>query len=386
MSDPVVALVFGTRPEAIKLAPIYTELKRRSQPVRVIVTAQHRGLLDQMLAVFDMQPDVDLNIMEEGQTLSEVTCRALTGLQETFQRVRPDIVLVQGDTTTVLGGALAAFYERIPIGHVEAGLRTRDKFSPFPEEINRRLTSHMADVHLAPTRRARHNLQGEGLDPLSIFVTGNTIVDALLWVKDRAPDLAGTEYAWVDDLVGRTILTTIHRRENLGVPFTSICLALLELAGKYPEINIIFPMHPNPKVRAAAHELLGASPRIHLCEPPDYLHFVALMQRVDLLIVDSGGIQEEAPALCIPVLVVRETTERPEGIEAGVTRLVGTQTNTVVAAAAELLDNPSAYEAMASGANPYGDGRAAERVVGALEYFLGVRDSRPPDYDWRQEQ
>ncbi|MBM3473884.1 MAG: UDP-N-acetylglucosamine 2-epimerase (non-hydrolyzing) [Armatimonadetes bacterium] len=387
MEPQSVALVFGTRPEAIKVGPVYQALLSDDTPLRptVIVTGQHRALLDQMLAVFGMTPTHDLAVMSEGQTPASLTGLLVPQLTDVLRETQPDIVLVQGDTTTSVCGAMAAFYNQIPVAHLEAGLRTSNKYSPFPEEINRRLTSHMADVHLAPTPRARHNLQGEGLDPRAIFVTGNTIVDALLWVRDRTPDLAGTEYAWVDDLSGRTILTTIHRRENLGVPFTSICLALLELAAKYPDINIIFPMHPNPKVRAAAHELLEECPRIRLCEPPDYLHFVALMQRADLLIVDSGGIQEEAPALHIPVLVVRETTERPEGIEAGVTRLVGTQTNTIVAAAAELLDNPSAYEAMASGANPYGDGRAAQRVVGALEYFLGVRGSRPPDYDWRQD-
>jgi UDP-N-acetylglucosamine 2-epimerase (non-hydrolysing) len=270
------------------------------------------------------------------------------------------------------------------VAHVEAGLRTQNKYSPFPEEINRRLVSHLVDVHLAPTRRARHNLQGEGIDPLSIFVTGNTIVDALLWVKDRTPALADTDYGWVEDLDGQVILTTIHRRENLGVPFTSICLAFLELVERHASLHVVFPMHPNPKVRAAARELLGNSPRIHLCEPPDYLVFVALMQHADIIVTDSGGIQEEAPALRIPVLVVRDTTERPEGIEAGVTRLVGTETGRIIAAASELLENPTAYGEMASGANPYGDGRASERVIEVLQHHFGVRDARPPDYDWRQ--
>ncbi|MGQ9732982.1 MAG: non-hydrolyzing UDP-N-acetylglucosamine 2-epimerase, partial [Candidatus Zipacnadales bacterium] len=291
-------------------------------------------------------------------------------------------VLVQGDTTTTLCGALAAFYAQIPVAHLEAGLRTNSKYSPFPEEINRRLTSHIADLHLAPTRRARHNLQGEGIDPLSIFVTGNTIVDALLWVRKQTPPLAGTEYEWVDELEGRMLLTTIHRRENLGVPFTSISLALLELLQRYPDLSVVFPMHPNPKVRSAAQELLGQSPRVHLCEPPDYLLFIALMQRADLIITDSGGIQEEAPALHIPVLVARNITERPEGLEAGVSQLVGTQTERIVAAAAELLDNPKAYQAMAAGRNPYGDGLAAARVVAALEFQLGMRKERPADYDW----
>jgi len=386
MQSPSVALVFGTRPEAIKIGPIYRALAADASRLRprVMVTGQHRELLHQMLAVFGMEPSHDLAVMSEGQTPASLTGLLVPQLTDLFASEQPDMVLVQGDTTTTFAAALAAFYNQIPIAHLEAGLRTNTKYSPFPEEINRRLTSHLVDVHLAPTRRARHNLQGEGIDPRAIFVTGNTIVDALLWVKDRAPDLADTDYAWVDDLDGRSILTTIHRRENLGVPFTSICLALLELVRRHPQLNVVFPMHPNPRVRAAAHELLGGSPQVRLCEPPDYLVFVALMQRMDIIITDSGGIQEEAPALGLPVLVVRDTTERPEGIEAGVTRLVGTETNSIVGAALELLENPSAYEAMAGGTNPYGDGRAAERVVAALECALGLSDARPPDYDWRQ--
>jgi UDP-N-acetylglucosamine 2-epimerase (non-hydrolysing) len=386
MESKSVALIFGTRPEAIKIGPVYQALLAETTPLSplVIVTGQHRQLLAQMLGVFGMTPAHDLDVMAEGQTPASLTGLLVPQLTDLLRERQPEIVLVQGDTTTTMCAAMAAFYNQIPVAHLEAGLRTNNKYSPFPEEINRRLTSHMADVHLAPTRRARHNLQGEGIHPHYIFVTGNTIVDALLWVRDRAPHLAGSEWAWADDLDGQTILTTIHRRENLGVPFTSICLALLELVERNRTLNIIFPMHPNPKVRAAAHELLAQSPQIHLCEPPDYLHFVALMQHADIIITDSGGIQEEAPALGIPVLVVRDTTERPEGIEAGVTQLVGTHTEDIVSAATELLENPSAYEAMASGANPYGDGRAAERVVAALECALGLRERRPPDYDWKQ--
>jgi len=253
--DRSIALVFGTRPEAIKIGPVYRALLAPESPLRprVIVSGQHRELLDQMLAVFEMPADRDLDIMTEGQTPASLTAALVPGLQEAFQAEGPDMVLVQGDTTTSFCAALAAFYEQIPVAHLEAGLRTSTKYSPFPEEINRRLTSQIADVHLAPTRRARHNLQGEGIDPLSIFVTGNTIVDALELVGARAPGLAATPYAWVEELDGRTVLTTIHRRENLGVGFTGICLALLELLAAYPDLNVVFPMHPNPRVRAAAH-------------------------------------------------------------------------------------------------------------------------------------
>lgn len=385
-----VAIVFGTRPEAIKLGPVYRALLSEGAGLRfspvVIVTGQHRELLDQMLPVFGMAADHDLDVMQAGQTPASLTGALVPRLQQALQETGPDLVVVQGDTTTTLCGALAAFYAQIPVAHVEAGLRTNNKYSPFPEEINRRLTSQIADIHLAPTRRARHNLQAEGIDPQAILVTGNTIVDALQWVAKRAPDLSATDFGWVKDLPGRTVLATVHRRENLGVPFTSICLAFLELTERYPDLSVIFPTHPNPRVRNAATELLGAASRVHLCDPPDYLVFVALMQSTDLIITDSGGIQEEAPALGVPVLVVRETTERPEGIEAGVTKLVGTQTETIVGAAAELLDNPSAYEAMASGVNPYGDGAAADRIIEALEHFFGVREERPSDFDWRRDE
>jgi UDP-N-acetylglucosamine 2-epimerase (non-hydrolysing) len=385
MEPKTVALIFGTRPEAIKMGPVYRALVQDAPRLRptVIVTGQHRELLRQMLDVFEMPAVHNLDVMADGQTPASLTGVLVPRISDLLREVQPDMVVVQGDTTTTMCGALAAFYNQIPVAHLEAGLRTRNKYSPFPEEINRRLTSQIVDVHLAPTRRARHNLQAEGIDPLSIYVTGNTIVDALLWVRDRAADLRDTDYAWVGELDGRTILTTLHRRENLGVPFTSICLALLELANQHTGLNIVFPMHPNPKVRTAARELLGGHPRVHLCEPPDYLRFVAVMQQADIIITDSGGIQEEAPALGIPVLVVRDTTERPEGMEAGVTQLVGTETNRIVAAASELLANPSAYEAMATGANPYGDGRAAERTVEALADALGLSATRPTDYDWQ---
>ncbi|MHB8993891.1 MAG: non-hydrolyzing UDP-N-acetylglucosamine 2-epimerase [Armatimonadota bacterium] len=385
MSDQTVAIVFGTRPEAIKMAPIYTELKRRGRPVQVIVTAQHRSLLDQMLEVFDIHVDVDLDIMQEGQTLADITSRALTGLQRTFHELRPSMVLVQGDTTTVLGGALAAFYERIPVAHVEAGLRTADKYSPFPEEINRRLTDVISDIYFAATRRARHNLLGDGVDPGKIYVTGNTVVDALRTVVDKGlamPD----NLRWLEELEGRLILVTSHRRENLGVPFSRICQALQEIVERHPDVNVVWPLHPNPLVTKSAHELLDGIERIHLIEPLDYLGFVPVMARADLIITDSGGVQEEAPALGVPVLVTRDTTERPEGVDAGVAKLVGTDNEAIVAEADRLLSNPAEYARMSEAGCPYGDGKAAERICDALDHYFGRRTDRPAEFDGTNAQ
>ena len=380
MSEPTVALVFGTRPEAIKLAPIYTELKRRGRPVQVIVTAQHRSLLDQMLEVFGIEVDVDLNIMQEGQTLADITSRALLGLQRTFHDLRPSVVMVQGDTTTVLGGALAAFYEHIPVAHVEAGLRTDDKYSPYPEEINRRLTDVISDVYFAATRRARHNLLGEGIDPNAIYVTGNPVVDALRSVVDKGLSMPDN-LRWLEGLEGRLILVTSHRRENLGVPFSRICQALQEIVERHADVTVVWPLHPNPLVTKSAHELLDGVERIHLIDPLDYLAFVPVMARADLIITDSGGVQEEAPALGIPVLVTRDTTERPEGVDAGVAKLVGTDNEKIVAEAEKLLSSPVEYQRMTEIGCPYGDGKAAERICDALDHFLGLRPDRPEEFD-----
>lgn len=383
MTPSKVAVVFGTRPEAVKLAPVCQELARRSAKfqLELIVTGQHREMLDQMLATFGLVPDLDLDIMQPEQSLTEVTTRALSRLQEAFSQRRPDVVLVQGDTTTTFCAALAAYYERTFVGHVEAGLRTDNKFSPFPEEINRRLTTVLADVHFAATRRARHNLQGEGVSPSRIFVTGNPVVDALHTVLERGGGLAATDLRWVEDIEGRVCLVTAHRRESLGVPLTRVFLAIKQLVETFPDLNVIFPVHRNPKVRRAAEEILGQTERVVLCDPVDYLTFVPLMARADLIITDSGGVQEEAPALGVPVLVVRDTTERPEGIEAGVARLVGTQTDSIVAAASLLLTNPSDYRRMATAGCPYGDGRAAVRICDALEFTLGLRDAPPAEFD-----
>ncbi len=380
-----VAIVFGTRPEAVKLAPVYEELRRRPDKfeVEVIVTAQHREMLDQMLRTFDLTPQVDLDIMQPEQTLADLTSRALTQLQSVFSGRALDMVVVQGDTCTTFSAALAAYYEKIPVAHVEAGLRTNDKFSPFPEEIFRRLTTELADLHLAATRRARHNLLGEGISPEAIFITGNPVIDTLYAVLERGGGLGNTDLRWIDDIEGRLCLLTAHRRESLGVPLTRIFLAVKQLVETFADLYVIFPVHRNPKVRKAAEEILGAAERVVLCDPVDYLTFVPLMARADIIITDSGGVQEEAPALGVPVIVVRDTTERPEGVEAGVSKLAGTQTESIVAEVSRLLNNPMEYRRMASIGCPYGDGRAAARIAEALEHFLGLRPARPADFEWR---
>lgn len=385
MTKPTIALVFGTRPEAVKLAPVYAELQRRDTKfaVEVYVTGQHREMLDQMLCTFGIAPDVDLDIMQPEQSLADLTTRALTALQKTFAQRAPDLVVVQGDTTTTFAASLAAYYEKLPVAHVEAGLRTSDKFSPFPEEINRRLTTVLADVHLAATRRALHNLLGEGVAPEAVFVTGNPVVDALYTVMERGGGLAATELRWIEDIEGRICLVTAHRRESFGVPMTRIFAAIKQLVETFDDLNVVFPVHRNPVVRKAAEEMLGSVERVVLCDPVDYLTFVPLMARSDIIITDSGGVQEEAPALGVPVLVVRDTTERPEGVQAGVAKLVGTQTETIVAEATALLTNPAEYRRMASLGCPYGDGRAAVRICDVLEYFFHLRDRRPPDFVWQ---
>ncbi|MCD6361483.1 MAG: UDP-N-acetylglucosamine 2-epimerase (non-hydrolyzing) [Armatimonadetes bacterium] len=381
MNPERVAIVMGTRPEAIKLAPVYLQLRERAglEPV-LITTGQHREMLEQVLEVFELEPDLSFDIMEHGQTLAGVTARAVTVLDEACERYQPRVVLVQGDTATTFAGALAGYYRQVDVGHVEAGLRSGDKYSPFPEEIFRRLTAEIADLHFAATARARENLLAEHVDDDAVFVTGNTVIDALHMIIERRPTLEGTQFEWLEQVGGRVLLVTAHRRENLGVPFTRICTAIARLVKDFDDLTVVFPMHLNPKVRGAATELLGELDRVHLCEPAEYMTFVPLMARADLIITDSGGIQEEAPALKVPVLVVRDTTERPEGIEAGVVKLVGTQTEDIYDAAAELLRNVSAYARMAGGGSPYGDGRAAERICDALEYRLGLRGERPEDF------
>lgn len=382
-----IAIIFGTRPEAIKLAPVHEEMRARDtlEPV-LVATGQHREMLEQVCQVFDLEPDVSLDIMEHGQTLGEVMSRAFSGLERALGEVQPDAVLVQGDTATCVAGALAGFFHQMRVGHVEAGLRSGNKYSPFPEEVFRRMTGVIANLHFAATAGARDNLLRESIDPDTIFITGNTVIDALLTTLERCNTLADTQFAWLNEIDGRVLLVTAHRRENLGVPFTRICTAIAQLVERFADLHVVFPMHLNPVVRRAATELLGGLDRVFLCEPAEYTVFVPLMARADLILTDSGGIQEEAPALGVPVLVARDTTERPEGVEAGVVRLVGTQTEDIVAHASELLTNATAYARMAGGGSPYGDGRAAERICDALEYALGLRDRRPRDFVYRPGQ
>lgn len=369
-----VLSIFGTRPEAIKMAPVIKELARFPEQFTsvVCVTAQHRSMLDQVLEIFAVTPDFDLDIMTPGQDLFDVTCGVLQGLKRVLHQVRPDVILVHGDTTTAMAASLAAFYTQAKIGHVEAGLRTHDMSSPFPEEMNRRVAGVLADFHFAPTDAARQNLLREGVEDRSIHVTGNTVVDSLLTVSERI----NADKLLRERLEGRfpflaagrrLILVTGHRRENFGAGFESICAALATLARRYPDVDILYPVHLNPNVQAPVRRILGAAtPNIHLIEPVDYLAFVYLMNRSYLIITDSGGVQEEAPSLGKPVLVMRATTERPEAVDAGTVKLVGTDCAAIVHEAALLLDNPDRYAEMERAHNPYGDGRAAVRIVDVL--------------------
>ncbi len=358
-----IMTVFGTRPEAIKMAPVVQELKKHPEVVtKICITAQHREMLDQVMDLFGLVADYDLDIMAKGQTLYDITERVLHGLREVFEKEKPDLVLVHGDTTTTFTAALAAFYAQIPVGHVEAGLRTGNLFSPYPEEANRQLTGVLADYHFAPTETARQNLLAEHKNPDRIYVTGNTVIDALLaTVKDN--------YAFADKEIEaleahkRIILVTTHRRENLGGPMHHVYRALRRLVDTVPDTEIVFPVHLNPLVREAVAEELEGHPSVHLVEPMEYEEFTNLMARSAIVLTDSGGIQEEAPSLGKPVLVLRDTTERPEAVAAGTVKLVGTDEETVYRAAYELLTDEAAYQKMAEAVNPYGDGLAAKRIV-----------------------
>jgi UDP-N-acetylglucosamine 2-epimerase (non-hydrolysing) len=364
-------LVVGTRPEAIKLCPVFLELQRRSEfAVQLCATAQHRELLDQVLDVFGVAPDWDLDLMRPGQTLAETTARVIAGLEAVLQDARPDMVLVQGDTTTTLCGALAAFYHRIPVGHVEAGLRTWDPQQPFPEEMNRVLTSRLATLHFAATRWAAENLLREGVPEARIAVTGNPGIDAVLWVRDRLEQGLLPSRPWPQlDGSRKLILVTAHRRESFGEGFRRICAALAELAAR-DDVEIVYPVHPNPNVQVPVRQLLAGIPNIHLIEPLEYVPFVDLMRRAWLVLTDSGGIQEEGPSLGKPILVLREKTERPEGVEAGSVKLVGTQTRRIVEEAVRLLEDRQEYERMARVHNPYGDGHASRRIADAIHSFF----------------
>ena len=362
-----VLTVFGTRPEAIKLAPVIRELRERGGALvcKVCVTGQHREMLDQVLHLFDIAPDRDLDVMEENQSPTQVAAAVMAALEPVLEAEKPEWVLVQGDTTSAAAAAWAAYHSGVEVGHVETGLRTHDKRQPFPEEINRRLTGVIADIHFAPTDRARQNLMNEGVPEAAIFVTGNPVIDALHWVADlpASPDIGPA----VDEPGERLILVTAHRRENFGRPLEQICLALRDLAGRYGgQVRLVYPVHLNPNVWEPVHRHLGDLPNVVLTQSLGYLPLVHLMRRCYLVLTDSGGIQEEAPSLGKPVLVLRDVTERPEAVEAGTVRLVGTDRQRIVAEAARLLDDSDAYDDMARAVNPYGDGCAAERIVGAL--------------------
>ena len=394
-----IMLVFGTRPEAIKMCPLVKEFQKYPEDFETVVcvTGQHREMLDQVLRIFDVKPDYDLNIMKQGQDLYDVTARVLVGMRDTLDTVKPDVVLVHGDTTTSMAAAMAAFYRQIPVGHVEAGLRTHNLYSPWPEEMNRQVTGRIAEYDFAPTPLSRQNLLDEGVSEDKITVTGNTVIDALHWVvekiesdkqlsKELAENLKGLGYdtgrleilghAWNDgrnqagnDGGRRLVLITGHRRENFGEGFISMCTAIRDLARKYPDVDFVYPMHLNPNVRKPIREVFGEEKHNNLffIEPLDYLDFVYLMSRSHIVLTDSGGIQEEAPGLGKPVLVMRDTTERPEALEAGTVRLVGTDYDKIMAEVSVLLDDRGHYEAMGHAVNPYGDGKACPRIVEKLK-------------------
>lgn len=363
-----VLIAFGTRPEAIKMAPVVRALRDTAGiDARVCVTAQHREMLDQVLSLFSIQPDHDLDLMRPGQDLTDITVRVLDGMRSILKEEAPDMVLVHGDTTTTLAVSLAAYYEQIPVGHVEAGLRTGNIYAPWPEEMNRRIAGSIASMHFAPTERARQNLLREGVADTTICVTGNTVIDALLTVVKQARNDAQVQkqFEFLDP-TRRAILVTGHRRENFGAGFERICVALDDLAQR-PDVQIVYPVHLNPNVQEPVRRILGSRNNVHLLEPLDYLPFVALMDRADLIITDSGGVQEEAPSLGKPVLVMRETTERPEAVDAGTVKLVGTDRDRIVREARRLLDDFGAYATMARAHNPYGDGQAAARVAATIK-------------------
>jgi len=358
-----VMTIFGTRPEAIKMAPLVKELKARKEIECIVcVTAQHRQMLDQVLETFEIKPDFDLNIMKPGQTLSDITSRALKGVEEVIKEVHPDIVLVHGDTTTTFAGALAAFYNQVDIGHVEAGLRTWNKYSPYPEEMNRQMVGVMADMHFAPTENSKNSLLKEGKKPETIYVTGNTAIDALKTTVNK--EYTNPIFDWLGN--DRLILLTAHRRENLGKPMRHMFKAIKRIVDEFDDVKVIYPVHLNPKVRMVADEILGNDRKVKLIEPLEVIDFHNFINRSYLILTDSGGIQEEAPSLGKPVLVLRDTTERPEGIKAGTLKLAGTNEQTIYTLTKELLTNVEIYEKMSSASNPYGDGKASKRIADAI--------------------
>ena len=383
-----VMLVFGTRPEAIKMAPLVKEFQKQKERIETVVcvTGQHREMLDQVLEIFDIKPDYDLNIMKQGQDLYDVTARVLTGMREVLKEVKPDVVLVHGDTTTSTAAALATFYQQIPVGHVEAGLRTHNIYSPWPEEMNRLLTGRLATYHFSPTPLSRNNLIKESVDDRNIIVTGNTVIDALYWVVDKIKNNKELDNE-LEDILSKAgydinrlnngkklVLITGHRRENFGDGFINMCTAIKDLTVKYPDLDFVYPMHLNPNVRKPIHEVFGENlsglKNMFFIEPLEYLSFVYLMEKSSIVLTDSGGIQEEAPGLGKPVLVMRDTTERPEALDAGTVKLVGTDYNKIVNEVSSLIDDKAAYEKMSKAVNPYGDGLACGRIVNALLYRI----------------
>lgn len=358
-----VMTVFGTRPEAIKMAPLVKELKSREEIECIVcVTAQHRQMLDQVLEVFDIKPDYDLDIMKQGQTLGDITSRVLSGLDKVIKEVKPNIVLVHGDTTTTFAGALAAFYNQVDIGHVEAGLRTWNKYSPYPEEMNRQMVGVMADMHFSPTENSKRSLLAENKDESKIYVTGNTAIDALATTVRES--YSNPIFDWVGD--DRLILLTAHRRENLGEPMRGMFKAIRRIIEEFSDVKVVYPVHLNPKVREVASEVLGDNDRVKLIDPLEVIDFHNFIAKSYLILTDSGGIQEEAPSLGKPVLVLRDTTERPEGIDAGTLKLAGTDEDTIYRLTKELLENKEEYDKMSHACNPYGDGKASKRIADAI--------------------
>ena len=375
-----VMTIFGTRPEAIKMAPLVLELQKRADIQSICcVTAQHREMLDAVLEIFRLTPDYDLNIMEPRQTLSTITTKCLLGMEGVLEQARPDLVLVHGDTSTTFAGALAAFYRQIPVGHVEAGLRTWDKYSPFPEEMNRKLVGDIADLHFCPTPANRENLAREGITD-GVFVTGNTVIDALKTTVRPDYQFATQALNSLDYAGKRIILVTCHRRENYGQPMTNIMTALRRIADAFPDVELVYPVHLSPVVREAAGKYLSGHPRIHLIDPLSADEMHNLMARAYLVMTDSGGLQEEAPALGRPVLVLRRETERPEAVQAGTVKLAGTEEEEIFSLAAQLLSDERAYHAMAHAVNPYGDGQACRRIADAIEWKFGLRAERPGEF------
>ena len=383
MSKIKVMTVFGTRPEAIKMAPLVKVLEKREDIESIVcITAQHRQMLDQVMDIFGIQADYDLDIMQSGQTLSDITSRVMKGIEGVIAEAKPDIVLVHGDTTTTFAGALASFYCQTKIGHVEAGLRTYDKYSPFPEEMNRCLTTYLADLYFAPTENNEANLLKENVNPDTIYITGNTVIDA---IKTTVRD----DYVFADETLKtldfenkRVILVTAHRRENLGEPLKNICTAILNTADAFPDVEVVYPVHLNPLVRNTAFEILGNHPRIHLIDPLDVTELHNLMNRCYMVMTDSGGLQEEAPSLGKPVLVLRNETERPEAVTAGTVKIAGVNREEIEKLAHDLLADPAEYEKMSKAVNPYGDGLASERIADAILYAFGKKPEKPENFTY----